>query len=100
MLSLSEINPFDSPEAKPYVDNPEIIAMTSLVQAYAKKEIHEFERILEENKDKIMDDSFIRAHIQELLSRIRTQVGTSDEWEMKFLRYVVPLEIDTALYKN
>ncbi|KAK4525045.1 hypothetical protein GAYE_SCF07G2950 [Galdieria yellowstonensis] len=73
MLSLSEINPFDSPEAKPYVDNPEIIAMTSLVQAYAKKEIHEFERILEENKDKIMDDSFIRAHIQELLSRIRTQ---------------------------
>eukprot|EP00871_Galdieria_phlegrea_P002831 jgi/Galph1/3549/GphlegSOOS_G2190.1 len=73
MLSLSEINPFDSPEAKPYVDYPEIVAMTNLVQAYTKKEIHEFERILEENRDKIMDDSFIRAHIQELLSRIRTQ---------------------------
>lgn len=37
MLSGSDINPFDSPEAKPYMTNPEIVAMTSLVDAYTKK---------------------------------------------------------------
>lgn len=30
MLSKSNINPFDSQEAKPYKNDPEIIAMTRL----------------------------------------------------------------------
>ena len=31
MLTQSAINPFDSQEAKPFKNNPEIIAMTNLV---------------------------------------------------------------------
>lgn len=32
MLMKSGINPFDSQEAKPYKNNPEILAMTNLVR--------------------------------------------------------------------
>ncbi|KTF83911.1 hypothetical protein cypCar_00040741 [Cyprinus carpio] len=46
MLMKSGINPFDSQEAKPYKNDPEILAMTNLV----------------------------REHIEELLRNIRTQV--------------------------
>ena len=31
MLSLDSIDPFDSPEAKPYKTDPDILAMTSLL---------------------------------------------------------------------
>ena len=34
MLMKSGINPFDSQEAKPYKNDPEILAMTNLVSAY------------------------------------------------------------------
>jgi len=74
MLAESEINPFDSPEAKAYARNPEIVAMTSLVSAYTRKEILEFEQILHDHRDSIMSDSFIAAHIQQLLAMFRTQV--------------------------
>ena len=33
----SGINPFDSQEAKPYKNDPEILAMTNLVSAYSRK---------------------------------------------------------------
>eukprot|EP00126_Sphaerothecum_destruens_P012999 Sdes_comp22245_c0_seq1m20741 len=74
MLMCSEINPFDSQEAKPYKQDPEILAMTNLVAAYQRNDIHEFESILKLNRDKIMDDPFIRNYIEELLKNIRTQV--------------------------
>ena len=32
MLMKSDINPFDSQEAKPYKNDPEILAMTNLVR--------------------------------------------------------------------
>jgi len=70
----SDINPFDSQEAKPYKNDPEILAMTNLVSAYQNNDINEFERILKSNKASIMDDPFIREHIEELLRNIRTQV--------------------------
>ena len=35
MLMNSDINPFDSQEAKPYKNDPEILAMTNLVSACA-----------------------------------------------------------------
>lgn len=73
MLHASSINPFDSQEARPYRDDPEIAAMTNLVQAFQNNDIHTFERILK-NKRQIMDDTFIREHIQDLLRTIRTQV--------------------------
>ncbi|KAK9758950.1 PCI domain [Popillia japonica] len=74
MLMKSGINPFDSQEAKPYKNDPEILAMTNLVNAYQLNDINEFEKILRLNRETIMDDPFIREHIEDLLRNIRTQV--------------------------
>jgi len=74
MLHASSINPFDSQEARPYKDDPEIVAMTNLVQAFHANEIQAFERILRRNQGRIMDDEFIREHVEDLLRTIRTQV--------------------------
>jgi len=74
MLMLSEINPFDSTEAKPYKNDSEIVAMNSLVSAYEKNDIKAFEKILKDNKKTIMDDTFMRDYIDDLLRNIRTQV--------------------------
>jgi len=74
MLMNSDINPFDSQEAKPYKNDPEVVAMTDLVSAYMQNEIRTFEKILKLNKRTIMDDDFIRDHIEEVLKSIRTQV--------------------------
>lgn len=60
----SGINPFDSQEAKPYKNDPEILAMTNLVNAYQLNDINEFEKILRQNRETIMDDPFIREHIE------------------------------------
>jgi COP9 signalosome complex subunit 2 len=72
MLHASAINPFDSQEARPYRDDPEIVAMTNLVQAFHNNEIQSFERILRTSR--VMDDEFIREHIEDLLRTIRKQV--------------------------
>ena len=74
MLMRSTINPFDSQEAKPYKDNPDIQAMTNLIGAYQNNNIKEFELILQKNRQSIMDDPFIREHIEILLRAIRTKV--------------------------
>ncbi|KAI1301436.1 COP9 signalosome complex subunit 2 [Halotydeus destructor] len=74
MLMKSGINPFDSQEAKPYKNDPEILAMTNLVSAYQNNDISEFEKILRQNAKTIMDDPFIKEHIEDLLRNIRTQV--------------------------
>ncbi|XP_012865417.1 PREDICTED: COP9 signalosome complex subunit 2 [Dipodomys ordii] len=42
--------------------------------AYQNNDITEFEKILKTNHSNIMDDPFIREHIEELLRNIRTQV--------------------------
>lgn len=62
MLTGSEVNPFDSQETKPYSyqrvralfhlmrcrykNDPQITAMTDLVDAYQRREVHEAEKIL------------------------------------------------------
>ena len=74
MLHASTINPFDSQEARPYRDDPEIVAMTNLVQAFHNNEIRKFESILRKNEGRIMDDEFVREHLADLLRTIRTQV--------------------------
>ncbi|XP_061390132.1 COP9 signalosome complex subunit 2 [Musca vetustissima] len=74
MLMKSGINPFDSQEAKPYKNDPEILAMTNLVVSYQNNDINEFESILRTNRSNIMADPFIREHIEDLLRNIRTQV--------------------------
>ncbi|KAH7644367.1 COP9 signalosome complex subunit 2 alien [Dermatophagoides farinae] len=74
MLMKSDINPFDSQEAKPYKNDSEILAMTNLVNAYQNNDIHEFEKIIRQNRRTIMDDPFIKEHIEDLMCNIRTQV--------------------------
>lgn len=70
----SDINPFDSQETKAFKDEPEIVTMTKLVAAYQKNDIQKFEQILSANRDTVMDDPFIREHMEELLDNIRTEV--------------------------
>lgn len=64
-------------EAKPYKNDPEILAMTNLVTAYQNNDINDFEKILKQNRQTIMEDTFIREHIEDLLKNIRTQVKYS-----------------------
>lgn len=88
MLMKSDINPFDSQEAKPYKNDPEILAMTNLVNAYQNNDIVGFERILNDNRNSIMDDMFIKEHIEDLLKNIRTQVLT------KFVKPYTKVRLD------
>jgi len=74
MLMLSEINPFDSIEAKPYKNDSELVAMTNLVHSYEHNDIKTFEKILKDNKKTILDDPFMKDYIDDLLKNIRTQV--------------------------
>lgn len=46
MLMGSEIDPFDSQETKPYKNDRQIQAMTNLVVAYQRREVHEAEKII------------------------------------------------------
>ncbi|RSH79148.1 uncharacterized protein EHS24_001186 [Apiotrichum porosum] len=73
MLMGSEINPFDSQETKPYKNDPQIVAMTSLVSAYQARDVKEAEKILKVNKATITADPFIRFFIDDLLRSLRTE---------------------------
>ncbi len=74
MLHASTINPFDSQEARPYRQDPEIMTMTNLVQAFHNNDIQSFEKILKKNEGLIMNDEFMSTHLVDLLRTIRTQV--------------------------
>ena len=74
MLHASSINPFDSQEVRPYKEDPEIVAMTRLVDAFHSNDIETFDKILKRNEGRIMDDEFIREYIADLLWTIRMQV--------------------------
>ena len=60
MLHASVINPFDSQEARPYRDDPEIVAMTNLVQAFHNNDINTFERVVRQGR--VMNDEFVREY--------------------------------------
>lgn len=72
MLMGSDINPFDSQETKPYRNDPRIAAMTELVDAYQRDDIHRYESILQKNKD-LLTDSFIAENIDEVTRSMRTK---------------------------
>lgn len=74
MLDASSINPFDSQEVRPYKNDPEIIAMTNLVDAFHGNDIKTFDRILDRNEGRVMDDEFIREYVSDLRRTIRKQV--------------------------
>uniref|UniRef100_G1N5P7 COP9 signalosome complex subunit 2 n=1 Tax=Meleagris gallopavo TaxID=9103 RepID=G1N5P7_MELGA len=67
MLMKSGINPFDSQEAKPYKNDPEILAMTNLYNCFYK--LNNAIKIRNVQKIKI-----ISKHCNYLLRNIRTQV--------------------------
>ena len=76
MLMESDVDPFDAQEAKPYRQDPDVLAMTNLVDAYQRNNIAEFEKTLKNNRrTSVMDDPFISNYIEDLLKNIRTQVS-------------------------
>jgi COP9 signalosome complex subunit 2 len=72
MLMKSDINPFESQETKPYKNDPRISAMTDLVDAYQKDELHRYEKILRANQD-LLEDPFIAENIDEVSRNMRTK---------------------------
>ena len=74
MLASSDINPFDSREAKVYKDELEITAMVQLRTAYELKDVNQFEKLLANKRNRILEDPFIMTYLQPLLRNIRAQV--------------------------
>ncbi|CAM9963839.1 unnamed protein product, partial [Scytosiphon promiscuus] len=74
ILHESKIDPFDSQEAKPYKQDPEIVAMTNLVAAFRNKKIKDFERIIKTHHAALMGDPFIKLYMDDILRTMRTQV--------------------------
>ncbi|KAG7670147.1 putative COP9 signalosome complex subunit 2 [Nannochloris sp. 'desiccata'] len=74
MLMESQVDPFDSQEARPYRSDPEVAAMTSLVEAYQSGDIKAFERVVRTNRSTILDDPFVSPYIDDLKRNVRTQV--------------------------
>ena len=74
MLMESQVDPFDSQEARPYRTDPEVAPMTSLVEAYQSGDIIAFERVLRVHRATIVEDAFIAPYIDDLKRNVRTQV--------------------------
>lgn len=74
MLAGSDINPFDSREAKVYQDVDEIGAMLLLRGSYESNDIVQFEKILRNPKYKLLSDPIMAKNLQPLLRNIRCQV--------------------------
>ena len=74
MLASSDINPFDSREAKVYKDEPEITAMIELRSAYELKDVGAFEKLLREPRNRIVTDPLIMQYVEPLLRNIRALV--------------------------
>ncbi|KAI6834216.1 COP9 signalosome complex subunit [Hortaea werneckii] len=72
MLMGSDINPFDSQETKPYKNDPRIVAMTELVDAYQRDDITQYEKVLKQNQD-LLADPFIAENIDEVTRNMRTK---------------------------
>ena len=72
MLMKSDINPFDSQETKPYKNDPRISAMTELVDAYQRDDVHHYEKTLYKNQD-LLSDPFIAENIDEVTRNMRTK---------------------------
>lgn len=72
MLMKSNINPFDSQETKPYKTDPRIAAMTDLVEAYQRDDLHRYQKVLAANQD-LLADPFIAENIDEVTRTMRTK---------------------------
>ncbi|KAF4742685.1 COP9 signalosome complex subunit 2, partial [Perkinsus olseni] len=73
MLSLSDINPFDSREAKVYQNDPEVTAMSELRRVYEAGDVKALSRLLH-NSASITRDAFIKEYVAILLLNVRLKV--------------------------
>ena len=74
ILSLSDINPFAAREAKAFIDDPEIVAMSNLRQSLETNDLVRFEKTISNPNNHIEDEPFILNYIAPLRRRIREQV--------------------------
>ena len=70
----SHVDPFNAQETQPYRADPQIQAVTALVEAYQQDDIDKFEKVLRRNRAATMDDPFIRPYMEDLMTVLRTQV--------------------------
>uniref|UniRef100_A0AAV1TGD6 PCI domain-containing protein n=1 Tax=Peronospora matthiolae TaxID=2874970 RepID=A0AAV1TGD6_9STRA len=73
MLASSNINPFDSREAKVYQDVEEVGAMLLLRSAYEANDIVQFEKVLKNPSYKLLSDPIMNQCLNPLLRNIRCQ---------------------------
>lgn len=74
MLMESHVDPFNAQETQPYRADPQIQAVTGLVEAYQQDDIDKFEKVLRRNRAAIMEDPFMRPYMEDLMTVLRTQV--------------------------
>lgn len=75
VLSGSEVNPFDSHEARAFIgESLEIKAVQHLRESYQTDDINLFEFVVTNPMNKIVNDSFLKEYVAELLETIRTRV--------------------------
>eukprot|EP01066_Platyproteum_vivax_P009970 Platyproteum_vivax@DN442_c0_g1_i1.p1 len=72
MLAVSDINPFDSREAKVYEADTEIRNMSELRNAMDKKDPQRIDHVLK--KSRLLEDPFVAGHLEDLLRNIRLQI--------------------------
>jgi COP9 signalosome complex subunit 2 len=75
MLMESGVDPFDSQEARPYRGDPEVSAMTALVEAYQAADIRAFNRVLRERAAAIAGDPFVAPYVEDLRANVRAAVA-------------------------
>lgn len=73
MLSESGINPFESQETKPYKQDPNVMVMMHLVEAFQRSDVEEFNKLLKAHRTEIMDDELIKSFLDEVILSIRSQ---------------------------
>jgi hypothetical protein len=80
MLMRSTIDPLDSQEARPYRNDPDIVAMTNMVKAYESEDILAYEQNMRHHKE-LMEDPFVAGNISDVTRNIRIKAITT---------YIVP----------
>lgn len=101
MLMKSDINPFDSQETKPYKNDPRISAMTDLVDAFQRDDIHAYEAVLSKHPD-VLADPFIAENIDEVSRNMRTKavlklIAPYTRFSLQFISKHIKISIHEVL---
>lgn len=74
ILADSEINYAQTREAKVYMEDKQIIAITQLRTAFEQNDINQIQKVLNSKESHILDDPFINQYLDDLLRNIRLNV--------------------------